>query len=102
MLVLLLNVITSISVSYPAIADRWKELLKPIVKRYEHNKIRKYFRSDSAFGKPYIYEYLEEHGFSYAVRLPANDILFEKIRHLLTRPVGRLPKKPIVLLYEFP
>ena len=38
----------------------------------------------------------------YAIRLPANDILYEKIRHLLTRPVGRPSKKPIVLLYEFP
>ena len=34
--------------------------------------------------------------------MPANDILYDKIRHLLTRPVGRPPKKPIVLLYEFP
>lgn len=37
----------------------------------------------------------------YAIRLPANEILYEKIRHLLTRPVGRPPKKPIVLLYDF-
>ena len=37
----------------------------------------------------------------YVIRLRANDILYEKIRHLLTRPVGRPPRKPIVLLYEF-
>ena len=36
----------------------------------------------------------------YAIRLPANDILYDKIRHLLTRPVGRPPRKPIVWLYE--
>ena len=40
-------------------------------------------------------------GFLYAIRLPANDILQKEIRHLLTRPVGRPPQKPIVLLYDF-
>ena len=82
-------------------ADRWKEVLEPIVKRYENRKNRKYFRGDAAFAKPEIYEYLEENGYLYAIRLPANEILYEKIRHLLTRPVGRPPKKPIVWLYEF-
>jgi len=83
-------------------ADRWKEVMEPIVKRYENKKNRKYFRGDAAFAKPEVYEYLEEHDFLYAIRLPANDILYDKILHLLTRPVGRPPKKPIVLLYEFP
>ncbi|MFC1606719.1 IS1380 family transposase [Candidatus Latescibacterota bacterium] len=82
-------------------ADRWKEVLEPIVKRYENRKNRKYFRGDAAFAKPEIYEYLEGSGYLYAIRLPANDKLYEKIRHLLTRPVGRPPKKPIVLIYEF-
>lgn len=82
-------------------ADRWEEVLEPIVKRYEQKNIRKYFRGDAAFAKPEIYEYKEESGFLYAIRLPANEILYEKIRHLLTRPVGRPPKKPIVLLYDF-
>jgi len=82
-------------------ADRWKEVLEPIVERYENRKNRKYFRGDAAFSKPEIYEYLEENGYLYAIRLPANQILQDKIRHLLTRPVGRPPKKPIVLLYEF-
>jgi hypothetical protein len=82
-------------------ADRWKEVLEPIVRRYASRKNRKYFRGDAAFAKPEIYEYLEEHGFLYAIRLPANDLLYEKIQHLLIRPVGRPPKKPIVWLYEF-
>jgi len=82
-------------------ADRWKEVLEPIVKRYENKKNRKYFRGDAAFAKPEIYEYLECNGFLYAIRLPANDILYGEIRHLLTRPVGRPPRKPIVWLYEF-
>jgi len=82
-------------------ADRWKELLDPIVKRYENKNVRKYFRGDAAFSKPEIYEYLESNGFLYAIRLPANDILQKEIRHLMTRPIGRPPKKPIVLLYDF-
>lgn len=35
------------------------------------------------------------------IRLKANAILYEKIEHLLTRPVGRPPKKPIVLYHSF-
>ncbi|MFC1562905.1 IS1380 family transposase, partial [candidate division KSB1 bacterium] len=82
-------------------ADRWKEVLEPIVKRYENKKNRKYFRGDAAFAKPEIYEYLESNGFLYAIRLPANDILQKKISHLLTRPVGRPPNDPIVMFYDF-
>jgi len=82
-------------------ADRWKELLEPIVRRYENKKIRKYFRGDAAFAKPEIYEYLEENGLLYAIRLPANDLLYDEIKHLLTRPVGRPSRKPIVWFYEF-
>jgi hypothetical protein len=37
-------------------ADRWKELLEPIVQRYENKKVRKYLRGDAAFSKPEIYE----------------------------------------------
>ena len=57
-------------------ADRWKEVLEPVVQRYKHKKIRKYFRGDAAFAKPEIYEYLESKGFLYAIRLHANDILY--------------------------
>ena len=82
-------------------ADRWKELLEPIVARYEKKTVRKYFRGDAAFAKPEIYEYLEEKGFLYAIRLPANQVLQEKIEHLLTRPVGRPPRKPVVWFADF-
>ena len=82
-------------------ADRWKELLEPIVARYEKKTVRKYFRGDAAFAKPEICEYLEEKGFLYAIRLPANQVLQEKIEHLLTRPVGRPPRKPVVWFADF-
>ena len=82
-------------------ADRWKELLEPIVARYERKTVRQYFRGDAAFAKPEIYECLEEKGFLYAIRLPANQVLQEKIEHLLTRPVGRPPRKPVVWFADF-
>src|SRR4051794_29611063 len=37
----------------------------------------------------------------YAIRLPANRVLQERIGHLLTRPVGRPPKKPQVFFASF-
>ena len=54
-----------------------------------------------AFAKPEIYEYLEEKGLLYAIRLPANDVLYDEIKHLLTRPVGRPSRKPVIKLYDF-
>jgi len=82
-------------------AERWKELLDSIIKRYEAKKARKYFRADAAFAKPGVYDYLEEKGFLYAIRLPANDVLQKEIEHLLTRPVGRPSKKPIIWYDDF-
>lgn len=81
-------------------ADNWKDVLDPIVKRYEGTQ-RKYFRGDAAFAIPDIYEYLEEHSFQYAIRLPANQILQEQIKYLLTRSVGRPSKEPEIYHDEF-
>jgi hypothetical protein len=63
--------------------------------------VRLYFRADAAFAKPEVYLYLEEHSFLYAIRLPANDILEGEIKHLLKRPEGELPEKPIIRYHEF-
>jgi len=82
-------------------ADRWRELLEPIVRRCENKKVRKYFRSDAAFAKPEIYEYLEENGLLYAIRFPANDVLYDEIKHLLIRPIGRPSRKPVVWFHDF-
>jgi hypothetical protein len=82
-------------------ADRWRELLEPIVRRYENKKVRKYFLGDAAFAKPEIYEYLEENGLLYAIRLPVNDVLYDEVKHLLTRPVGRPSRKPVVWFHDF-
>jgi hypothetical protein len=72
-------------------ADSWENVLKPVVIRYKGKVLRLYFRADAAFANPDLYEYLEGEGIKYAIRLPANPILQERIGHLLTRPVGRPP-----------
>ena len=63
--------------------------------------VRLLFRADAAFAKPEVYEYLESRDTGYAMRLPANEVLQRNIRHLLKRPVGRPPKKPVVRYHDF-
>jgi len=74
-------------------ADGWESVLKPVVIRYKGKVLRLYFRADAAFANPDVYEYLEGEGIKYAIRLPANRILQERISHLLTRPAGRPPNE---------
>ncbi len=82
-------------------AHGWREALEPIVARYERSGLRKYFRGDAAFANPEVYEYLEGRSFLYAIRLPSNSVLQKEIQHLLTRPVGRPSKKPIIWYHDF-
>jgi hypothetical protein len=76
-------------------------VLEPVIARYGERGIELYFRADAAFAKPEVYEFLEGDGIRYAIRLPANQVLQRKIEHLLTRPVGRPPKKPVVSYASF-
>jgi len=82
-------------------AHDWKELLEPVVVRYRDSGLREYLRADAAFASPQVYQRLEQEGFLYAIRLPGNEVLYRKIDHLLTRPVGRPPKKPIIYYHDF-
>ena len=72
--------------------ERWREVLEPVVKRYQGKGARLLFRADAAFAKPEVYKYLESRDIGFAMRLPANEVLQRNIRHLLKRPVGRPPK----------
>jgi len=72
-------------------ADGWHDVLEPVVARYRGKKLRRHFRADAAFANPEVYEFLEAEGFKYTIRLPANNVLQERIAHLLKRPVGRPP-----------
>mgnify|MGYP001133252343 CR=1 FL=1 len=84
-----------------ASADDWRSVLEPVVARYRDLDIRKYFRGDAAFAIPELYLFLEAERYLYAIRLKSNVVLERHIQHLLTRPVGRPPKKPVVRYHEF-
>ena len=74
-------------------ADGWENVLKPVVARYRGKVSRLYFRADAGFANPDVYDYLEAERIKYAIRLPANRILQDRIGYLLTRPVGRPPNE---------
>ena len=82
-------------------AEGWREVLEPVIARYRERGLALYFRGDAGFAKPELYELLEAEGIGYAIRLPANAVLQERIGHLLTRPVGRPPKRPQVFFASF-
>ena len=68
-------------------------MLTPVIERYKGKVSRIYFRADAAFASPDVYEFLDAERIKYAIRLPANRILQERIGHLLTRPIGRPPNE---------
>ena len=82
-------------------AHRWRDVLDPVLSRYEATGVRRYFRADAAFAKLDIYEDLEARHVLYAIRLPGNEVLQREIAPLLIRPVGRPPKHPVILYDDF-
>lgn len=70
----------------------WTGVLEPVIRRYADRDMQKFFRVDAAFALPDLYKTLEAAGYFYAIRLPANAVLQERIAHRLKRPVGRPPK----------
>ena len=74
-------------------ADGWEGVLEPVVARYRGKVSRIYFRADAAFANPEVYEFLEAERIKYAIRLPANQVLQDRIGYLLKRPVGRPPNE---------
>jgi Transposase DDE domain group 1 len=84
-----------------ACAKFWRRVLLPVIERYRHCEIPKFFRGDAAFANPALYRLLEEEGYRYAIRIKANAVLEREIEHLLTRPVGRPSHKPKVFYHSF-
>ena len=82
-------------------ADKWRELLEPVVKGYRKQGLRLLFRGDAAFGKPEASEYLEQETIGYTIRLSANAVLQREIAHLLVRPTEWPSQKPIVSYNDF-
>ncbi len=84
-----------------ASAKFWRRVLLPVIARYRHLDIPKFFRGDAAFANPALYRELEKEGYLYTIRLKANAVLEREIEHLLTRPVGRPSRKPKVFYHSF-
>ncbi len=84
-----------------ASAKFWRRVLLPVIQRYRHLDIPKFFRGDAAFANPALYRLLEKEGYRYAIRLKANAVLEREIEPLLTRPVGRPSHKPKVFYHSF-
>lgn len=84
-----------------ASAKFWRRVLLPVIERFRHCDIPKFFRGDAAFANPALYRLLEEAGYRYAIRIKANAVLEREIEHLLTRPVGRPSHKPKVFYHSF-
>jgi hypothetical protein len=81
-------------------ADGWRDVLDPVIARYAKRDLMRFFRADAAYASPAIYARLEEAGYFYTIRLPANAVLREKIAHRLTRPVGRPSLTKVKRFYE--
>jgi hypothetical protein len=82
-------------------ADGWRDVLDPVIARYATRDLGgRFFRADAAYASPAIYARREEAGYFYAIRLPANNVLREKIAHRLTRPVGRPSLTKVKRFYE--
>ncbi len=71
-----------------------------MIARHAKRDLLRFFRADAAYASPAIYARLEEAGYFYAIRLPANSVLKEKIAHRLTRPVGRPSLTKVKRFYE--
>jgi hypothetical protein len=84
-----------------ASAKYWRRVLLPVIQRYRHLSIPKFFRGDAAYANPALYRLLEKVGYGYAIRIKSNAVLEREIEHLLTRPVGRPSHQPKVFYDSF-
>lgn len=73
-------------------AADWRSVLEPVMMRYRDGTKRRFFRGDTAFALPDLYDYLKAEGYKYTIRLKVNAVLQGHIAPLLKRPVGRPPK----------
>ena len=81
-------------------AENWRAVLVPIVRRYRDSGLRKHLRADGAFACPEVYQYLEQEGFGYAIRLPENPVLQRQLEPLVTRPADWGQGQTIVQYYD--
>lgn len=76
-------------------ADRWEDVLKPVLARYSakaRSSIeRRRFRADAAFAIPALFDLLEAEGWNYTIRIKGNPKLYDQIGRLMKRRPGRPP-----------
>ena len=84
-----------------ASAKYWRRVLLPVIQRYRHLSIPKFFRGDAAYANPALYRLLEKEGYQYTIRIKSNAVLEREIGPLLTRPVGRPSHKPKIFYHSF-
>ncbi len=76
-------------------------MLDPVIALYAGRKLGgRFLRADAAFASPAICARLKEACYFYAIRLPANTALRERILDRLTRPVGRPSSTKVKRFYE--
>ena len=73
-------------------ADRWENTLKPVV-ALQGQGVAHLFPRRRGLRQSRCLRVPRSRGIKYAIRLPANRVLQERIGHLLARPVGRPPNE---------
>ena len=60
------------------------DFMQPLLDEYdqEYSDVELFLRGDSGFATPALYKQCETNGVSYAIRLKANNVLYEKAKHL--------------------
>lgn len=77
------------------------DALLPVMERYGHLDIPRFFRGDAAFAVPKLMRVLEDVSNLDAIRIKANAAPKRAIEHLLTRPMVRPSYKPKVFYRSF-
>ena len=81
-------------------AEDWRQVLEPVVARYRDKGVHKYLRAEGAFACPEVYQYLEQDGLQYAIRLPENPVLQRQLEPLVTRPADWGQGQTVVQYYD--
>ena len=72
-----------------ASAKFWRRVLLPVIERYRHLSIPKFFRGDAAFANPALFTLLEDEGYQYAIRIKANAVLERHVEQEARCPEGK-------------
>ena len=82
-------------------ADGWRDVLDPVIARYADRDLGGASSGPTPpMRSPRSMCGWKKAGYFYAIRLPANAVLREKIAHRLTRPVGRPSLTKVKRFYE--